>query len=128
MPDGVSSGHRFPGTPVCLVTILSGFKINNVAGQPASRSAINLLPWEPRDRGGRRASSQRWATFVRNHADAIVACDFLVAVTTRFQILYVFLILELGSRRIQHFNVTAHPTAEWTAQQTREAFPFDCPY
>jgi len=44
MPDGVSSGHRFPGTPVCLVTILSGFKINNVAGQPASRSAINLLP------------------------------------------------------------------------------------
>jgi hypothetical protein len=37
---------------------------------------------------------------VRNHADAIVACDFLVAVTTRFQILYVFLILELGSRRV----------------------------
>ena len=57
----------------------------------------------------RRASSQRWATFVRNHADAIVACDFLVAVTTRFQILYVFLILELGWRRILDFNVTAHP-------------------
>jgi putative transposase len=80
------------------------------------------------DRRGRRASSQRWATFVRNHADAIVACDFLVAVTTRFQILYVFLILELGSRRILHFNVTAHPTAEWTLQQFRDGLSEDKRY
>jgi len=65
---------------------------------------------------------------VRNHADAIVACDFLVAVTTRFQILYVFLILELGSRRILHFNVTAHPTAEWTLQQFRDGLSEDRRY
>jgi putative transposase len=45
--------------------------------------------------------------------------------TVRFQILYVFLVLAHERRRIVHFNVTAHPTAEWTSQQLREAFPFD---
>ena len=40
-----------------------------------------------------------------------------------FKLLYVFLILELGSRRLLHSNVTAHPTAEWTLQQVREAMP-----
>ena len=45
--------------------------------------------------------------------------------TIRFQVLYVFLVLAHDRRRILHFNVTAHPTAEWTGQQLREAFPFD---
>ena len=57
---------------------------------------------------------------MRNHANAIVASDFLMAVTARFQFLCVLVILELGSRRILHCNVTAHPTAEWTALQFRE--------
>jgi len=47
------------------------------------------------------------------------ACDFFVAVTASFRLLYVFVILEVGTRRILHWNVTAHPTAEWTAQQFR---------
>jgi transposase InsO family protein len=64
---------------------------------------------------------QRWLTFVRNHAEVIVACDFFVVVTATFRTLYVFVIMELGSRRILHHNVTAHPTPEWTAQQFREA-------
>jgi hypothetical protein len=34
--------------------------------------------------------NQRWLTFVHNHAQAIVACDFLVVVTARFRILYVY--------------------------------------
>jgi putative transposase len=84
-------------------------------------------PWEPSDIRS-KVSSQQWKTFVRNHANAIVACDFLLAVTVRFQFLYVLVILELGSRRILRCNVTAHPTAEWTAQQFREAVPSEQRY
>lgn len=84
------------------------------------RTVRKYWPWERDDRPGRRTSSQHWATFVRNHADAIVACDFMVAVTAGFQLLYVFVILELGSRRILYCNVTTHPTADWTLQQFRE--------
>jgi len=46
-------------------------------------------------------------------------------VTIRFQVLYVFVAMEPGSRRIMHYNVTAHPTAEWTRRQFREAIPSD---
>jgi len=77
---------------------------------------------------GKRGQSQRWATFVRNHAHAIVACDFCVAVTATFRILYVFVVIEHGSRRLVHVNVTAHPTAQWTLQQLREAIPSDHRY
>ena len=81
------------------------------------------------DRGrGQRATSQRWRTFVRNHAQAIVACDFCVVVTATFRLLYVFVVMEHASRRILHVNVTAHPTAAWTLQQLREAIPADHGY
>jgi len=63
--------------------------------------------------------SQRSSTFVRNHASAVLACDFFVTITANFRVLYVFVVLEVGSRRIRHWNVTEHPTAEWTAQQFR---------
>ena len=68
-------------------------------------------------RGGR--PSQRWATFVRNHAHAVLACDFFITVTARFRVLYVFVVLDVGTRRIVHWNVTEHPTADWTIQQFR---------
>jgi len=71
---------------------------------------------------------QRWLTFVHNHAKVIITCDFFVVVTATFRVLYLFVVLELGSRRIVHSNVTAHPTAEWTWQQFREALPHDHPY
>jgi len=70
----------------------------------------------------------RWLSFLRNHAQAIVACDFFVVVTARFRILYVLVVTELGRRRILHLNVTDHPSAEWTQQQLREALPGDHPF
>jgi len=73
---------------------------------------------------GRKPPSQTWRTFLENHAQQLVSIDFFTVPTLRFQVLYVFLVLAHDRRRILHFNVTAHPTAEWTGQQLREAFPF----
>jgi putative transposase len=58
----------------------------------------------------------------------IVACHFFISATATFRVLYVFVAMEIGSRRILHNNVTAHPTAEWTIQQFREFLAFDHPY
>lgn len=92
------------------------------------RTVRAYWPSQSSPKGTRRTSSQHWQTFVRNHATSITACDFLVAVTARFRVLYVFVMMEVGSRRILHCNVTAHPNAEWTLQQFREAFPSDHDY
>ena len=73
----------------------------------------------------RKPPSQTWRTFLDNHLKTMVSVDFFVVPTIRFQILYVFLVLAHDRRRILHFGVTQHPTAEWTAQQMREAFPWD---
>jgi transposase InsO family protein len=92
------------------------------------RTVRKYMP-QRRDPGrGKRVSSQRWATFVRNHAQAIVACDFCGVVTATFRLLYVFVLMEHATRRILHVNVTAHPTAAWTLQQLREAMPADHAY
>ena len=69
--------------------------------------------------------SQTWRTFLDNHVKTIVSVDFFTVPTIRFQVLYVFLVLAHDRRRILHFGVTAHPTAEWTVQQLREAFPWE---
>jgi len=74
---------------------------------------------------GRRPPSQTWRTFLDNHLTQLVSIDFFTVPTLRFQVLYVFLVLAHDRRRVLHFNVTAHPTAEWTGQQLREAFPFE---
>jgi putative transposase len=73
----------------------------------------------------RKPPTQTWRTFLENHISQLVSVDFFTVPTIRFQILYVFLVLAHERRRILHFNVTAHPTAEWTAQQLRNVFPWD---
>jgi len=73
----------------------------------------------------RKPPSQTWRTFLENHASELVSSDFLTVPTATFGILYVFVILHHERREVIHYNVTAHPTAEWTAQQIVEAFPFD---
>ena len=74
---------------------------------------------------GRRPPSQTWRTFLQNHISSMVSVDFFTVPTVRFQVLYVFLVLAHERRRIVHLGVTLHPTAEWTVQQLREAFPWD---
>jgi len=71
-----------------------------------------------------RRPGQTWATFLRNHAADIWACDFLPVTDLLFRSLYAFVIVELASRRVVHVGVTRHPTAAWVAQQLREATPF----
>lgn len=66
----------------------------------------------PEENSWSERRSQSWNTFVRNHARALLACDFMVAVTARFQNLYIFVVTEIGTRRIHHSNVTPHPTAQ----------------
>jgi len=89
------------------------------------RTVRKYMPRCPR---GQPRGDQRWSTFVRNHAAAIVACDFCVVVTATFRLLYVLVVIEHQTRRIVHCNVTTNPTAEWTLQQLREAIPSDHGY
>jgi putative transposase len=65
---------------------------------------------------------------LRLHAQGIIACDFFVAVTATFRLLYVFVVIEHRSRRLIHCNVTAHPSAAWTLQQLREAVGYEDHY
>ena len=69
--------------------------------------------------------SQTWRAFLDNHVGQLVSVDFFVVPTVWFQILFGFIVLKHDRRQVVHFNVTAHPTAAWTAQQIVEAFPFD---
>ena len=67
--------------------------------------------------------SQSWRTFLDNHLRELVAIDFFTVPTATFGVLFVLVVLAHDRRRVLHFNVTEHPTAEWTAQQIIEAFP-----
>jgi putative transposase len=78
-----------------------------------------------RDARSPRPSGQAWATFLRNHAGAIWACDFLPVTDALCRPLHAFFVVALGSRRVVHVGVTRHPTDAWVAQQLREATPFD---
>ena len=69
--------------------------------------------------------SQTWRSFLNNHSKDLVSVDFFTVPTATFRILYVFLVLRHERREVVHFNVTEHPTAQWTAQQMIEAFPWD---
>ena len=57
----------------------------------------------------------------------LVTVDFFVVPTVSFKVLFVFVVLAHARRRVVHFNVTEHPTAQWTAQQLSEAFPWEAP-
>jgi putative transposase len=88
---------------------------------PVSTNAIRKYLKQIRLPG---SPKQNWGTFLRNHASQIWACDFLQTYDLLFRMVFVFVIIELGSRRVVHFGVTRHPTDAWIAQQLREATPF----
>jgi len=69
--------------------------------------------------------SQPWRTFLANHVGQIMAADVFVVPTVTYRLLFVLVILAHDRRRIVHVAVTARPTAPWTAQQLRNAFPED---
>ena len=73
---------------------------------------------------GPRSPSQTWRSFLKNHIACMGAMDFFVVPTATFRVLYVLIILAHHRRRVVHFNITDSPTAVWTAQQIRNAFPY----
>ena len=86
----------------------------------SKRTIQRYMPKE----GKSRSSSQTWATFLKNQASGIWACDFTVVNDWLFRQWYIFVVLELKTRRIVHTGITKYPTDEWTAQQLREATPW----
>ena len=76
-------------------------------------------------RDGRPPPSPSWRSFLNNHATDLVSIDFFTVPTATFRVLYGFVVLAHARRRVLHFNVTANPSAAWTARQLIQAFPFD---
>ena len=73
----------------------------------------------------RTPPSQTWRTFLDNHIRSLVSVDFFTVPTVMFKVLFVFVVLAHDRRRVVHVNVTDAPTAQWTAQQIVEAFPWE---
>jgi putative transposase len=73
----------------------------------------------------RKPPSQTWRPFLENHLGSLVSVDFFVVPTVLFKVLFVFVVLAHDRRRVVHVNVTDAPTAQWTAQQLVEAFPWE---
>jgi len=112
------------------VLIRRMWRENPTWGVPRIQAELHLLGYEIAEsavakyRGrSRKPPSQTWKSFLRNHAGQIAAIDFFTVPTATFNVLYGFIVLLHDRRQVVHFNVTAHPTALWTAQQIIEAFP-----
>ena len=109
--------NRLWGSPRIRDELLKlGITVSKRTVQGYMRQARRGLPPERK--------SQTWATFLANHADEIWACDFVQAYDLFFRTIFVFFIVELGSRRVVHFGVTRSPSDAWVTQQVRDATPF----
>jgi len=92
----------------------------NLGIKVSKRSIQKYLPVDRHEKSG-----QSWSTFLQNHFPDIWACDFTVVHDLLFRPIYIFVIIELHTRRIVHAGVTRNPTDAWVAQQLREATPWD---
>jgi hypothetical protein len=68
---------------------------------------------------------QKWCTFIKNHSHELFACDFMTQYTALFAIVYVFVVMEIGTRRIVRFNLTESPAVGWVKIQIRDIVAFD---
>ena len=121
-----------PPIPPELRDLIRGMAADNplwgeerIANELLVKLGIRVSPrtvskYMPKRLPGRPRGDQRWSTFLKNHAKAILACDFFVAVTVTFRMLYVFVVIEHSTRRLAHINVTTNPNSDWTLQQLRE--------
>ncbi len=125
---------RKPGRPKIdekIRKLIRGMSLENpLWGTPRIISELQLLGYEASKATvdkykvrHRKPPSQKWKTFLDNHVHDIVAIDFVTVPTATFRILFCFVVLRHHRRTVVHFNVTANPTAQWTAQQMIEAFP-----
>jgi transposase InsO family protein len=85
-------------------------------GLAVSQATVSKYMLRPR-----QPPAQAWRTFLKNHAKDLIALDFFTVPTATFRVLFVLVVLSHSRRRLVHFNVTGHPTAEWTARQLVEA-------
>jgi putative transposase len=84
-------------------------------GLTVSQATVSKYMLRPR-----RPPSQAWRAFLTNHMKDLIALDFYTVPTATFRVLFVLVVLSHSRRRLVHFNVTPHPTAEWTARQLVE--------
>jgi putative transposase len=113
----MATHNRLWGAPRIRDELLKlGIRVSKRTIQKYVRQARRGLPPQQK--------SQTWRTFLANHANAIWACDFLQTYDLFFRTIFVFFMVELGSRRVVHFGVTRAPSDAWVAQQLREATPF----
>ncbi len=93
-------------------------------GLRVNKGTIRHHMWQARRRLPPQQYGQSWATFLTNHASQIWACDFVQTFDLFFRTVFLFFIIEHGSRRVMHVGVTRTPSDAWVAQQVREATPF----
>ena len=128
-----SNGPGRPGVSVEIRKLVKSMAAaNHLWGAPRIHGELLKLGFEISERTVSRLiprrdkkPSQTWRTFLRNHVGQLVSVDFFTVPTIQLRVLYVFVVLAHGRRRVLHFSVTEHPTAVWTAQQIVEAFPDD---
>jgi transposase InsO family protein len=130
------SGGGKPGRPTIprevIALIKRMAKENTGWGVPRIQAELRLLGHDLAESTvakympkGRKPPSQTWKSFLKNHVGCLVSIDFFVVPTLTFRLLYGFVVLAHDRRRVVHFNVTEHPSAQWVATQLRQAFPYD---